>query len=315
MSHLTWSPVYKVIEERIASGDDIILMIVPFIKLDALKRLNCVQANKLRLKVICRWQPDDLLSGASDIDVFPYLKENGCELFLNWDVHLKLYVFWSNIAFNTSGNLTLRGLGYGDHSNIEVGNMVAITMEDWARIYRIVETSRLLDDALYEQFKTFVEQQNTELPRIPPPNLIGPPKIYTMASLPATETPRQLASFYSDPEDPKNTPENLRRGMHDLILFDLPANLSPLEFDARLGEAFRQTPFVQAFVGYLKERRSLNFGAVSAWIHTKCEDVPLPYRSEIKDSIRILFDWLEHYFPEIRWDVPGAYSQVIHWNK
>jgi hypothetical protein len=279
MSQLTWSPVYKVIEERIASGDDIILIIVPFIKLDALKRLRCVQANKLRLKVICRWQPDDLLSGASDIDVFNYLKENGCELFVNWDVHLKLYVFWSNIAFNTSGNLTLRGLGYGDHWNIEVGNMVTITMEDWTRIYRIVETSRLVDDALYEQFKTFVRQQNTQLPRILPPNLLGPRKTYTMASLPATETPRQLASFYSDPGDPKNTPEGLRRGIHDLIIFGLPADLSLMEFDARLGEAFRKTPFVEALVEYLKERRSLNFGAVSAWIQSKCEDVPLPYRS------------------------------------
>src|SRR5208283_2581434 len=115
---LVWSPVYRVLEERIKGGDDIILLIVPFIKLAALQQLHWVQTKKVRLKVVCKWHPNDLLTGASDIEIFPYLKTVGCELYLNPDIHLKLYVFGSNIAFNTSGNLTLHGLGYSSHPNI-----------------------------------------------------------------------------------------------------------------------------------------------------------------------------------------------------
>jgi hypothetical protein len=71
---------------------------------------------------------------------------------------------------------------------------------------------------------------------------------------------------------------------------------------------------VTDFVELLKVERSLRFGAVNDWIHKKCEDVPLPYRWEIKDNTRIFYDWLAHYFPNITWDRPN-YSQVIYWNK
>jgi hypothetical protein len=37
---LVWSPVYSVLEDRIKSGDDIILLIVPFIKLAARQQLH-----------------------------------------------------------------------------------------------------------------------------------------------------------------------------------------------------------------------------------------------------------------------------------
>src|SRR5258708_6493543 len=134
---LVWSPVYRVLEARIQDGDEIILILVPFANLAALKQLHWVHANKVKLKVICRWRPEDLVFGASDVEVFTYLKACGCQLYINPDIHLKLYVFASNTAFNTSGNLTLRGLGYADHANIEVGNMVELKPKDWAKIYQI----------------------------------------------------------------------------------------------------------------------------------------------------------------------------------
>jgi len=62
----------------------------------------------------------------------------------------------------------------------------------------------------------------------------------------------------------------------------------------------------------LKHERNLRFGAVNKWIHEKCEDVPLPYRWEIKENTRIFYDWLAHYVPEISWVRP-KYSQVISW--
>jgi len=127
MSQLVWSPVYKVLEDRINANDDIILILVPFAKLAALQQLHWVHSSKVKLKVICRWRPEDIVAGVSDLEVFNYLKESGSQLFINPDIHLKLYVFASNTAFNTSGNMTLRGLGYSESANIEVGNMVALT--------------------------------------------------------------------------------------------------------------------------------------------------------------------------------------------
>ena len=41
---------------------------------------------------------------------------------------------------------------------------------------------------------------------------------------------------------------------------------------------------------------------------------PSPYRWEIKANTRILYDWLEYFFMEIRWDRP-RHSQVIYWQQ
>jgi hypothetical protein len=100
--------------------------------------------------------------------------------------------------------------------------------------------------------------------------------------------------------------------MHDLVTFHIPPDLSRIDFDKSLGQAFCKTPFVIDFIELLRSERSLRFGAVNNWLHEKCEDVPLPYRWEIKENTRIFYDWLACFFPEISWDRPN-YSQVIYW--
>jgi hypothetical protein len=106
----------------------------------------------------------------------------------------------------------------------------------------------------------------------------------------------------------------MRRGIHDLVTFHVRPGLDRSEMDQQLGNSFRQTAFVVEFVKLLKTKQSLRFGAVNDWIHSKCEDVPLPYRWEIKENTRIFYNWLEHFYPEITWDRPH-YSQVIYWKE
>src|SRR5271165_6354488 len=204
---LIWNPVHKFFEDQLRKGDDLALIIVPFVKLDALKRFHWIQAGQQKLKVVCRWAPEDLVSGASDVEVFTYLKEKGCELYVNQTIHLKLYVFASNFAFSTSGNLTLRGLGYSSDSNIEVGNCVALGQDDWTRIYQVVATSRQVDEELYVRFKNYVESQPSSQSRGPTPDLLGNPKAFTLSSLPATETPSLLMDYYLHPTSSNYTPE------------------------------------------------------------------------------------------------------------
>jgi hypothetical protein len=312
---LIWNPVYKVLEERIGNGDNLALIIVPFAKLDALKRFHGVQMGQQKLKVVCRWALEDLTSGASDVEVFAYLKDKECELYVNQTIHLKLYVFASNCAFSTSGNLTLRGLGYSSDANVEVGNFVSLGQDDWTRIYQVVATSRQVDDEMYVRFRNYVDSQPSLLSRSPTPDLLGNPKAFTILSLPATETPSMLMDYYLHPTSPSYTPEEIRRRIHDLVIFGVRPGLAAEEFTERLGEAFRKAPFVIEFVDFIKRMKKARFGTVNDWIRCKCEDVPLPYRWEIKENTRILYDWLAHFFPEITWEVPGRHSQVIYWKK
>lgn len=314
MSQLVWSPVYKILESQIRSNDDILLILVPFIKLQALVRLYSLNLKRNKIKVVCRWRPEDIVAGVSDLEIYPFLKHSGCELYINFNIHLKLYVFESNTAFNTSGNMTLRGLGYSDSANIEVGNMVSLTTSDWTKIYHVINSSRLVTDDIYQRFKEYSAQHPPVSRPLPPIELLPAAKTYTISSLPATESPERLSDFYFSHGQEKASLEDIRRAAHDLAIFGIAPGLSRSEFDKRLGDAFSRTPFVIDFLTYLKKAGSLRFGAVNDWIHSKCEDVPLPYRWEIKENTRIFYDWLVHFYQDISWDRPN-FSQVIYWKK
>lgn len=310
---LTWGPVCQALEAHILRGDSLLLVISPFIGLDALKRFFQAAGPLAGIKVIVRWRPEDVLAGVSDIAIYPYLAERGIPLYVNQNIHLKLYVCESNTAFSTSGNLTLRGFGYSEKRNIEVGSFIHLNSEDWSRIYELINTSTQVDEDIFQRYKRYVEScPKVVAPVTPPPDLLGTRKVYTISSLPAMETPIKLSEYYFAPDTAEHTAEEIRRAAHDLVAFGVPPKLSQTDLNQRLHNSFRGSPFVVDFVDVLRREKSLRFGAVNDWIHQKCEDVPLPYRWEIKENTRIFYNWLQHFFPEIAWDRPN-YSQVIYW--
>lgn len=314
MSGLLWAPIHRVLDEHARLGDRLILVVAPFVKIDALERVFKSAPPAKDFKLICRWRPEDLVAGVSDLQVFPYLRNNGCQFFLHQKIHMKLYVFESNVALSTSGNLTLRGLGYVDqtHANIEIGNTVELSAADWVNLHRVIAGSRVVTQDIYDRFEAFVHAQPPLAPVREVPDLLGPAKKYTLTTLPATDSPKELADFYIDPTVFPHSTETARRAFHDLAIFQMPSGLSQAEFETVLGDSFRKNPFVVDFLAHLREERSLHFGAVNAWIHQKCEDVPLPYKWEIKSSTHSFFNWLAHYVPEVTWDRPN-HSQVIYW--
>lgn len=307
--------MFAPLETRLHGGDPLLLVISPFIGLEALQRFIGKVGPPRGIKVIVRWRPEDLRNGVSDIAIFPYLSEQGIPLYINQDIHLKLYVFESNAAFCTSGNLTLRGFGYNEKANIEVGCFVSLVQDDWLRLYELISKSRQVDEKMYSVYKQYLDScPKMSQPPTLPLELFGPAKAYTISSLPAVETPTKLAEFYFASELANQPAEEVRRAAHDFAIFAVPAGLDHVTFDQRLRLSFRTTPFVVDFIEMLKTERSLRFGAVNDWIYRKCEDVPLPYRWEIKENTRIFYNWLQHFVPEITWDRPN-YSQVIHWQE
>jgi len=316
MGDLIWPPIEQAIVQRIEAGDSLRLVISPFIKLDALKNLVERIPAPLDVKIVVRWTPADLVAGVSDLSVYPYLHNKGIQLFVNKSIHLKLYVFESNHALNTSGNLTQSGMGTGKTPNIEAGSFARLSVTDWGHIYRIIDESSLVDETYYSALNSELERYKKENPQVEKEyfkNIPAPErKAYSLSSLPASDTPDKLRNYYLQIASPQTTDE-VRRAIHDLVLFQIKPGLSPSEFTEQLRRAFQESPFVVDFVSYLKAQSSLRFGAVADWIHRKCEDVPLPYRWQVKENVRVFYDWLVYFFPkEISWDTP-RHSQVIYW--
>ena len=321
MSTLVWQPLHHHLRSSIEQGDGVLHLIAPFMQCEPLQQMIDSWPNNDSIKVITRWRAADVVSGVSDISIYPYLKQKGIPLFIHNNIHLKLYIYASNKAFHTSGNVTNTALGYIDNCNVEVGSCVSLSTEDWMHIYSLIEASTIVTDEIYEIYQNYItENANKEAP-LPPLTLPenNSDKDFSFNRLPATKTPQDLWNYYSSSDKTCFSAEEIRKYNHDLWLYgfgNLPQSKSPLDrtlFHAHLKKNFQAEPFIQAIVKMIQEKQSCPFGAVSSWIHNACRDVPLPYRREIKENTAILYDWLSFYYDEITWDIPGGRSQVIYW--
>jgi hypothetical protein len=308
---LIWSPTYKYVVDRIYHHKQLRLLIAPFVKLDALKTLLEACEDTSDLSIIVRWRGSDLVSGVSDTSIYPYLKERRVPLYIHQSIHLKLMIFDDSLAFHTSGNITQRGLGLYPQHNIEIGCQVEINHSDWRHIYEILNQSRRVDDDVYNAVCKYRDENLSKSPPIPQMNLPADiEKQFSMLSLPSSESPEELFHSYQSPgcED-----SDIAAFVHDLILFDLPTGLERVAFFQFLETRFREHPFIQAIVEFIRGAGTARFGLVNKWITDNCSDRPTPYRWELKSITRRLYDWLDYFYQEISWDVPGAHSMVIRW--
>lgn len=312
---LNWPPIHKEIEKQLHLNNKALLLIAPFIKLEALKKFLSSVTNADKLKVIVKWSPKDIVSGTSDLGIYPFLKSKNIPLYINQKIHLKLFIFDANNAFHTSANITSRGLGYAKNANVEIGCMVEILHSDWKKIYDLVKESRLVNDGVYKKYLDYYEKNKNKKQRLP--KLILPEektRIYSINSLPASETPLDAWNYYKNHSSSSNK-EFVRKALHDLILYNIPEGLNKTDFFQCLESGFKKSRFVNTVILFIKKEKSCRFGSVNNWIHKNCSDVPLPYRWEIKSNTRILYNWLDFFYKEITWNVPGKRSQVIYWNK
>jgi len=314
---LVWSPIATHLTDRCAAEGGIRLLIAPFIQRDAFRHLVQKLTSNAEMKVITRWNASDLASGVSDPFVYEECRDRHIPLYVHSSIHLKLITLGSGLCLCSSANITAAGLGLHDHANVEAGSWAYIGSDDWLRVYEIINGSRVADQAL---FSAAVEYRNKHLhaaPPLPPLELPPSPPIgLTLTSLPATLSPADVADFAAAREG-RTAPDgvDVNRLMHDVVHF---ATSTDGDRDAILrgiGEQFLKQPFVMELVDHVRASGSLRFGEMTAWIHAHCRDVPVPYRWEVKDATRALYNWLAFFVPEITWSVPGHRSQVICWSE
>ena len=307
---LQWTPLFDSIT---CIGGQCNLLIAPFIKTDALKAL-LQHFDNSKLQVITSWTAGNLAAGVSDPDVYLVLEELKIPLYINPNIHMKLFVFEDDVAFHTSANITARGLGLAPNSNLEIGCRLTLELSDWLRINDLLETSCRVTDLMYVQAKRYTDENKDRPPPLPaldlPTNLGVHP--FSRQALPQCTSPHELWDFYST----GSVVGGLRSTyMHDLWLYRITcANLSKEQFFHQLGESFQAHPFVKALIVHVKERGTLHFGAVNAWITNNCSDRPTPIRWELKPATSRLYNWLEVLAKGISWK-RHHHSQILFWNE
>jgi hypothetical protein len=311
MSQITtiWPPVLSNIASYLQKGESLVLVFSPYIKSEAIALfLDTFPSEKAR--VIVRWKIEDILAGASDLEVFDILQERGISLYIHQDIHLKLFEFSSGIAYAGSSNITNKGLSLQQPYNQEMGVLFTLDLNSYSNMRRLCDESRKVTKEIVEAYKTAID--NSQFNPAVVGQLVLPPieeKDFLISELPACDSPEAFlvaAANYIQNKIP------CPKMFHDIGTYKLNYDeLTSANLEKKLIAAFQNQCFTKIIVDKIRKEQFMKFGAVTAFVHDLAQDVPLPYRSSIKESISRLYQWLTYCFEDLSWSVPGAHSQVI----
>lgn len=130
-----------------------------FCKLQTLKFLDALCRKRVNKRLLVRFLPSDISSGATDKEIFEYCKNNGWSIFVDYTIHAKTYVFDKVKCIMGSANATNRGIGAVEHSNKEASAYFELDNGQYQKVMTLYNDAIILDDELYEFIISQVEDE------------------------------------------------------------------------------------------------------------------------------------------------------------
>src|SRR5689334_127963 len=155
------SDLYAHFTDFVVAARERVHIIAPFIRVEALNVI--LRGVTLQdVTVITTWATKDILTGASDLDVYPYLRSRGWRLYLHPGLHAKLLISDSESAIVTSANITKPGLGLAEQSNVECASKIGpLTFGERLWLMNLVRASLLVNDEYFLAFKRYLKNKHS----------------------------------------------------------------------------------------------------------------------------------------------------------
>jgi hypothetical protein len=274
-----------------------LVLICPFIKLDALKVVLEKVPEKIRVVIIARWRISDLVLGSSDLEVYTYLRSRKSKFFINQDIHLKVLIKDKKDILLGSANITKSGLGLVNKSNIEVVTKEKMDEIDIREINKILKNSIEVDDGLFKhiskrvkEFESIkkmidIEEKNMRICDDDISNKAS--KNILVADFPFSKSPTAFINGYLKKKF--DSPE-IR---HDMILFNLTENETSSDLKTRVKREFLSSDAFSWQKSSIKEETL--FGKYCYILHETLMDDPKPFRKQIKELVSNMFTWTEEF--------------------
>jgi hypothetical protein len=299
------------VRDRISAATQSLHIFSPYITLAGLSFL--LDGVKLdSISVYTTWDRDDIVSGASDVSIYPYLKERGVRLFLCERLHMKGVLIDSGSFILGSANITQNGLGLHENANVECMTYIPeLGLNDRLWLLGLIQNSMPVAEEDYQMASAIEVSTSSRVSAEPPVWQAAPPD-FLVSRLPCFSSPQGLLEILTSlsVEDIVRPDDELRYALHDFALYDLRVGES---FDAsleRLKTNFMKQPFTLAFCDFVK-MQGRYFGETKQWIQETCVDDPAPHRRDLTERIRILFDWMVQLAPDQYEVTQPNYSECI----
>lgn len=269
-----------------------------FIKQDLLKEI--IQESDGRIKqIVVRFEPEDIINDASDIEIFELCKEKKIVLYRNPKLHAKCLVNEKGDCILGSANYTNKGMQKSIDSNWEINTKVKqVDFDSMILLKRILLESELVTQNYVDQLHDMLNGVVSDTPIIEFP---GTSDQFLISSLPMCHHPEVIWEII---HESKIVPfEELNAASHDIALYQMfDAYESKKEFLNALEQKVNQHPFILMLLGYIRENGTCNYGMIVRWIQNNCTQVPIPRSWELKKElvVNILYEWICFFNDDFR---------------
>jgi hypothetical protein len=262
----------------------------PYIQSNALRKINSTSNIKA---IVVAWHKEDLLKGVSDLDLYEYCVENGIQLYRNPKIHLKVLWNYKYQIILGSANITHRGLGISDNSNLELSAAIYEVDED-TRDYLldILSSSTLVTEDTYNAIKLQLELETISLSSIDDFEIEETQIDYFLTSqLPQSFSPKEFLEGVKNPSQLSDFERECY--LNDLSTYRIKYQ-SDEQFLSDLNRKFNHHPFILKFKNFIDKNESMRYGGVVDWIRENTNDVPIPRSFELKRDgvVNILYRWI-----------------------
>lgn len=290
-------------------------LFVPYIKTTVLKKL--VDDLDSKIVIVTTWKTIDLLSGISELDLYPFCKTRRITLYINNKIHLKIYSSNLDNMILSTANISERGLEDIPNANFECATYIDnLSNEDRLYFAQIQKNARHVNEELYQSLLKWYNDQEWKMSVIDEFDKIVSPierDDFLISSLPMSKDVETLeeAYFRINQGLPASADNEIRDcAFHDLANYKLSPGLSREEFRKQLKNSFFSHPFIKRINELIVPE--VYFGKLKEWVQANCTDVPVPSRRELTGNVQVLLKWFE-ILGDGKYvvDVPGSHSQRL----
>lgn len=275
-------------ELRVAKHD--VLIVSAYCKSNVIEEFDDnIKSDGIQKALVVRFKYEDIISGATDFDLYDTCIKLGWKFYVKIDLHAKTYLFDKCRCIIGSANATNSGLS----KNSELATLQILDEEDYIKMHNILDESILMDNKLYEMMRQCLLKRN-----------IG----------------KNISQFDWDQDIlEKFSPKILVMFSNDFPQFLLPEEHKYYDFiDDELvsnnyNSQFKKSKCYRWLKQVLleKENKEIYFGEITAKLHNVLISDPPPYRKDVKEYLANLLSWVSILCSdEIIIDRPN-YSQRI----
>jgi hypothetical protein len=269
------------LKNELSSTKENITVISAYVKLEALKWIDSfISSDVISKSLLVRFRMGDILFGSTDIEIYDYCHQNKWDIYVNFDLHSKIFTFDQSKFLLGSANVTLSGLGIGTKANLESMASGLLSSMENQKIQNFFNQSTKLTPAIMQEMMT--QFKTIEIDK-PSESVEWNTSIMSQFNNDSTLLWVSEMLF-------SETPYSIDLGDAELLGLDrIPSELLSIEM---VREKFMISKVYKWLYNVVKRKEVIYFGELSAELHNSLINDPRPYRKDVKHLLNNLLNWV-----------------------